>query len=537
MLKNLRRVFSVDINLGKADSLLPGTMRAVEFQGDKYAITVYNHLGKFFATGGKCPHYGAPLATGPFVNGKVYCPWHTAAFDVQTGKKLSYPPVQDLPTYQTSINSSGELIVHLPTGTTNPSQYTDHNISVKNSQNTQKVVIVGGGAAGLACAETLRKNDYTGEIVMITKENSVPYDRVSLSKNFKAEPNQLLLRPEEFYDEFGISVLKNTSVQSIDTKGKKVHLADSVSVGYTKLLIATGSSARIFPAYQQAVGFKNVCSIRNLQDHSKIKGLLPSASKVVIIGGSFLGLEAANAIKSSSPSVDVTVIELESTPLKRIVGEKIGKTLQRNLEAKGVKFLLNKSASKVNSSGSVATSVTVDDSEIPLDVLLLSTGASMNTSFVPSELLNQDGSVRVSSFLQSDNKDIFAAGDIANFLSIFSGERLRIEHWSVAQEMGATAALNILGKLTPFSSVPFFWSNQAVNLQFVGFHGDLLHTETINENTPKEGHLSYFFKNNQTVGVAIGNWPGAAVKFKSLYESHQMPSKADLLSGLKYSDL
>lgn len=537
MLSRLSRSFSISVNLGKASAILPGTMKSVEYNGDKYAVLVFNKNGKFFATGGKCPHYGAPLVTGKFSDGKVFCPWHAATFDVETGEALTFPPVQDIASYTTAINEAGELIVHLPDNTTSPSKYTDHHMTLRNPNNKTRYVIIGAGAAGESAAQTLRKNGFAGEVVVISNEDTLPYDRVTLSKNFKVTPEQIWLRPQEFYTTYGIDIVHNKEVTSIDTASKTLALSDNSSLKYDKLLIASGSSARVLPAHSSSISLQNVCTIRSVSDHNKIKPVLQSAQKVVIIGGSFLGLESANSIKSNFPNTEVTVIELETVPLKRIMGEKIGSLLKSSLEAKGVKFLLGKTASAINSSNNVATSVTVDGQNLPLDLLILSTGAKMNTKFVPTELLNEDGSVRCSAFLQTDNRDVFAAGDISNYVNVFTGDRNRIEHWSVAQEMGKIAALNMVGKLTPFSAVPFFWSNQAVNIQFIGFHGELGHTETVNRGTPTEGHISYFFKGNQTVGVAIGNWFGAAVKFKALYESHSLPTRAELERGKKYSDL
>jgi NAD(P)H-nitrite reductase large subunit len=410
-------------------------------------------------------------------------------------------------------------------------------MTLADPSNKNRVVIIGAGAAGESAAQTLRKNGFSGEIRMISNENTLPYDRVALSKNFKVEPQQIWLRPQEFYDTYGIQIQKNSQVQSIDTRNKAVALNEGSKIEYDKLIIASGSSARILNPHLSAASLSNVCSIRNVADHLKIKSALQGAQRVVIIGGSFLGLEAANSIKSNFAGVEVTVIEVETVPLKRIMGEDIGKLLKSSLEAKGVKLLLGKTASSINSGSGKASSVTVDGVEIPLDVLLLATGASINTSFVPQELLNSDGSVRCSAFLQTDDRHVYAAGDVANYLNVYTGDRNRIEHWSVAQEMGKVAALNVLGRAIPFSTVPFFWSNQAVNIQFVGFHGELGHHEVRNRGTANEGHISYFFKGNQTVGVAIANWPGAAIKFRSLFDIQSLPTKSELHQGKKFLDL
>ena len=181
MLIKVFRLFANEVNAGKASSILQGKMKNIEVNGDKNAILVYNDKGNFYATGGKCSHYGAPLVTGVFVQGKVYCPWHCACFDVKTGDKDTSPGLQDIPTYPTTINNAGDLIVSIDENIKEPANYVNRNYTTWDKNNKQRFVIIGGGAAGQACAETLRKNEFTGEILILTNENINPYDRVTLS--------------------------------------------------------------------------------------------------------------------------------------------------------------------------------------------------------------------------------------------------------------------------------------------------------------------------------------------------------------------
>ena len=456
MLIKVFRLFANEVNAGKASSILQGKMKNIEVNGDKNAILVYNDKGNFYATGGKCSHYGAPLVTGVFVQGKVYCPWHCACFDVKTGDKDTSPGLQDIPTYPTTINNAGDLIVSIDENIKEPANYVNRNYTTWDKNNKQRFVIIGGGAAGQACAETLRKNEFTGEILILTNENINPYDRVTLSKNFKMNAQKTVLKNDEFYDTYGIQVRKNTSVKKINEETNTVEVNEGEKISFDKLLIASGSSARILQAYQEASKLSNVFSIRSVEDHEKIKPLVQTGTNIVIIGGSFLGLESANSIKSAFPEKNVTVIELEQVPLQRIMGTHIGSLLQRQAELKGIKFILGTSAQSINFNGSKASSVSVGSSELPADLVLLATGATINTSFVPEKLLNEDRSVRVNGLLQTDNRDIFAAGDVATFPSIHTGKPTRIEHWAVAQDQGIHAAYNMLGQGKYYTNTPFF---------------------------------------------------------------------------------
>ena len=537
MLFRTLRYFSKELNAGKASSLTPGSMKALEYNGDKNAVVVYNTNGSFYATGGKCSHYGGPLIAGAFLQGKVYCPWHCACFDVKSGSKETSPGLQSLPTYATEVNSHGDLIVKLPADVADPSHCPEAAVAGRDPSDQRKFVIIGGGAAGLACAETLRKENFTGEILMITKEDITPYDRITLSKNFKMTATKAVLKDDEFYQKFGIQVMKNARVTEIQEESNSLVMDRGEKIQYSKLLIASGSKSRIPKPYASAEALENECTIRSVADHQKVKALVETGSNIVIIGGSFLGLESANAIKSAFPDKAVTVLEIETIPLQRIMGPHIGALLRSRAEAKGVKFILGKSPESINSQGSKATSVSVGSSQLPCDLVILATGAQINTEFVPKKFLNEDASVRVSGFLQTEHPDIYAAGDVASFPSVHTGTHSRIEHWAVAQDQGIHAAYNMLGMGTVYTRVPFFWSNQAINIQYVGVGGELGFNESRDVGHKDEGHISYFFKGQRCVGVGVANWPGAALVFKTLFDRGVLPNRQQIEAGKRFKEI
>ena len=202
-------------------------------------------------------------------------------------------------------------------------------------------------------------------------------------------------------------------------------------------------------------------------------------------------------------------------------------------------------AKAINQSSGAVESVTVSRSgteeRLSADVVLMATGAQMRTSVVPAQLLSADGSVHVNPFLQSTDPDVYVGGDIATVLSVYTEAAQRIEHWSVAQDMGRVAALNMVGVGRPFTHVPFFWSNMFANVQFVGSsHGsDSYYTEkTTDEDVNKTAQATFFFKGERTVAVALINRYGAAPRLRFAVERGLMPAKSEVVKeGVKLADV
>lgn len=536
MLKKLCRFIAREVNAGKASELLPGKMKSVKVDQDDHAVAVYNHLGSYYATGGKCSHYNAPLSWGLYNGDKVYCPYHCACFSVKTGAKITSPGLQDIPTYATKVSQSGDLIVTIPDTTTNPAGFVDH-LSTRDPNDTRKFVIIGGGAAGFSCANSLRQNSYTGEITILTNESLAPYDRVLLSKVFSNDAKNFVLRSDDYYSKYGINLKTNSKVAKIDDANKSVELETGEKIKFDKLLIASGASARVPKPYQAALGLANVVTVRSAVDHDKLRLLASTSNNVIIIGGSFLGLEAANALKTTYPTKSVTVIEVDQVPLQRIMGPVIGNFLKVKFEEKGVNFILGKSADSINSSHSLATSVTIGSTDLPADLVIIATGAQINTSFVPDKFLDKDGAVKVSNLLQTDHPDIYAAGDIAKFPSVHTGAPTRIEHWSVAQDQGIYAGANMAGKPKPYDVVPFFWSNQVVNIGYIGVPGEYAFSESKDLGQKTEGYISYFFNGQKFAGVAIANWPGSNTVYSALFAKGNLPTRAEMEAGKRFAQV
>jgi NADPH-dependent 2,4-dienoyl-CoA reductase/sulfur reductase-like enzyme/nitrite reductase/ring-hydroxylating ferredoxin subunit len=314
-----------EVNAGPESELVDGIGKKVQVgDNEQNFIVVVKSGDKVYAVSGKCPHYGLPLTSG-FVDGtSITCPFHQAAFDITSGEQLNPPALDSLKSFPVRIEN-GEVIVSISEEDIDSVAAKRHSSQMvkPDGSDARTFVIVGGGAAGNSCAETLRRDGFRGRIVIIAKEDFLPYDRVVLSKNIQADATKLSLRGQDFYDEYGIEIIKGSSATGVDQATKTVHTT-SGEVKYDKLCFATGAAALIPGPYKSAVAnLENVFSIRNAADQIAAKPHLIGASDIVIIGGSFLGLEAATTIKKNFPEKNVTVIEFQAHPLRRIFGADI----------------------------------------------------------------------------------------------------------------------------------------------------------------------------------------------------------------------
>lgn len=536
-----------EIEACNAADIPEGSMRKIQIgENEDNFILVSKVCGKIYATGGKCSHYGAPLQMG-FLDGySVICPWHAAAFDVRTGEIFHAPGLDSIPTYKVT-ESNGKVIVHIPESKINSVSGSFRSKKmVKRDPNDNRVfVVVGGGAAGSTGVETLRKEGYTGRIIFVTNEKLLPYDRVVISKNFKVKAEELVFRSQEFYQEFDIEIQTGAEVVGIDTDHKVLKLKNGKELHYDKALLATGCSARVpGPFKKYTSNFSNVFTLRSAADHDKIRQSIANANKITIIGAGFLGLEAAKNIRTTWPEKEVTIIDLDQKPLANILGEEISEQILATQKMNGVHLITGQQIGSFEGKDGAITGINLpthasygvseNNTLVATDYVIFATGAQINTSYIPGNLTNLDGSIRVNSHFQSEDPYIYAAGDIAQFPSLLSESRERVEHWAVAEQQGRIAALNMLGKGNNYLDVPFFWSNQFLNVSFAGFSSghDSTFTESRGEDDPgKTARITYFFKGERCIGVSSVNWPGSVLRLKIALHRGLMPSKKEIING------
>jgi NADPH-dependent 2,4-dienoyl-CoA reductase/sulfur reductase-like enzyme/nitrite reductase/ring-hydroxylating ferredoxin subunit len=420
--------------------------------------------GTYYAVGATCPHYGAPLADGVLSGERLVCPWHQACFDVTTGGLLEPPALDGLPRYDVRVQG-GRIRVTVPTA---PLDRPTPETSVSEDTADPRVfVVVGGGAAGYTAAATLREEGFRGRVVMITREDRLPYDRPSLSKDYlagHAEPEWMPLRPEEFYDEHSIEVIRGREVVALDATSKTLTLDDGRLLGYTAALVATGAIARRPPI--AGIDLPNVLTLRGFDDADAIVRATEGASRAVVVGASFIGMEAAASLVERG--IAITIVAPSSVPFEKTLGREIGTMFRALHESRGVSFELGSKVIRFDGETAIEHVVLENGTRLEADLVVVGAGVEPATAFLRGIALDEDGGVVVDEYLRAGD-GLYAAGDVARFPDPLTGERTRIEHWRTAEQQGRVAARNMAGRATPFAAVPFFWTTQyGESLQYVG---------------------------------------------------------------------
>ncbi|CAH1761907.1 9293_t:CDS:10 [Entrophospora sp. SA101] len=397
--------------------------------------------GQIYATGTKCTHYGAPLRTGVLASdGRLTCPWHAACFNVTTGDIEDAPGLDSLQKYKVNIKNDEIFVeadeIALKSGRKPPKCSLEAPPS-----NETTLLIIGGGAAGNAAAEKARNDGFTGKIIIVSRESYLPIDRPKLSKALGMNVEKIALRSKSFYDDLFISLKLGTSATALDPVSKIVTLDNNEKIKYDSLIIATGASPRAIPI--PGINLQNIFYLRAFDDHKNIDNAIGKEEKknLVVIGSSFIGMEVAS-IAAKRANV--------------VLGLEIGGALKKLHEKNGIKFYLETGVNSIEAS---------DGTKIPADIVVVGAGVVPETGFLkgtPGITLERDGSIKVAeNFKVEGLDDVYAVGDIARFPYHETGETIRIEHWTFAENTGRAAASEIVIKnQKPFKKLPYFWSAQ-----------------------------------------------------------------------------
>ena len=410
--------------------------------------------GRFFAVGAHCTHYKGALADGIVVGDTVRCPLHHSCFSLQTGEALYAPALDPIKCWQVE-QRDGQVFV------------LDKEAAPASAPHTgdvpASVVIVGGGGAGLAAADMLRREGYPNPITIVSADRDAPVDRPNLSKDYlagEAQEDWIPLWPPELYQERHVDLRLQARVVAIDPAGRTVTLEDGTRLDFGALLLATGAEPVRLPL---AGDGGQVMYLRTFADSKAIVERARNATRVVVIGASFIGLEVAASLRTRNVQVDV--VAPDHVPLERVMGPEVGRFVQNIHEAHGVVFHLGE------------TVVSVDGDRVHLsgggtlraDFVVAGVGVRPSTALAAAAGLTVDNGIVVDAFLQTSAPGVFAAGDLARWPDPRSGGRIRVEHWVVAERQGQTAARNILGRRERFEAVPFFWSQHYdVTIRYVG---------------------------------------------------------------------
>lgn len=455
-----------DLAAGIATADVPEGGMTVGHVGDENVL-VARRDGRFFALSAKCTHYGGPLDKGLVVGCSVRCPWHHARFDLRSGEAIGAPALNPVASWNVEVDDDRLYVrdrAKSSTGRPRP------------AASPASVVIVGGGAAGEAAAEMLRHEGYDGPVTILSADSAFPYDRPNLSKDYlagNAQPDWIPLRDDKFYREHDIQLRLETHVEGIDTIAAGVRLVDGSSVGYGALLLATGAE----PVRLDVPGadLPLVHYLRTRADSEAIIAAVEAgARRAVVIGASFIGLEVAASLRHRG--LDVHVVAPEARPLERVMGPELGDYIRTLHESKGVVFHLQQTATSFEP----GTVVLKNGERLACDLVVVGIGVRPRLALAKAARLKVDHGVLVNEYLQTNLANVYAAGDIAAWPDRASGERMRVEHWVVAQRQGQAAARNILGANQPFTDTPFFWSQHYdVSINYVGHatHWDRIDTD------------------------------------------------------------
>uniref|UniRef100_A0A8C5JVQ9 Apoptosis inducing factor mitochondria associated 3 n=1 Tax=Junco hyemalis TaxID=40217 RepID=A0A8C5JVQ9_JUNHY len=471
----------VEASVCHVKDLENGQMREVDLGCGKALLI--KESGEFHAVGHKCPHYGAPLVKGEvhltggeaaagqhqpcsalfpagvLSKGRVRCPWHGACFNIGTGDIEDFPGLDSLPRFQALQTQRRTKMMAKCISLSN------YNLSSTN------VLIIGAGAAGLVCAETLRQEGFSDRIVMCTMDRHLPYDRPKLSKSMDSHPEQIALRPKEFFCTYDIEVLTEMQVAAVDVKSKIAVFKDGFKMEYNKLLIATGNTPKTLSCKGKEM--ENVFNIRTPEDANRVVKLATSKN-VVIVGASFLGMEVAAYLAERAHSV--SLVELEHVPFKKFFGERVGRAVMKMFENNRVKFYMQTEVSELREQeGKLKEVVLKSGKVLRADVCVVGVGAVPATGFLKQSGINIDskGFIVVNKMMQTNIPGVFAAGDAVTFpLALRNNKKVNVPHWQMAHMHGRIAALNMLAHGTEISTVPYLWTAMfGKSIRYAG-HGE-----------------------------------------------------------------
>ncbi|GAA2646394.1 FAD-dependent oxidoreductase [Streptomyces spororaveus] len=315
-------------------------------------------------------------------------------------------------------------------------------------------VIVGASLAGAKAAQTLREEGFDGPVVLLGDENERPYERPPLSKGYllgKDERDTVYVHPPQWYAEHDIDLRLGTTVTAVDPAGHEVTLADGSRIGYGKLLLTTGSSPRRLTV--PGADLDGVLYLRRLADSDRLKQAFESASRIVVIGAGWIGLETAAAARAAG--VEVTVLEMAELPLLRVLGREVAQVFADLHTDHGVDLRFGVQVAEITGADGRATGVLLaDGSRITADAVIVGVGITPNTQLADAAGLEVDNGIRVDAHLRTSHPDIYAAGDVANAFHPLLGKHIRVEHWANAVNQPQVAAKAMLGRDAAYDRVP-----------------------------------------------------------------------------------
>lgn len=500
-------------------ALAPGQMIEGSYAGERVLLARVGD--RFHAVAATCTHYGAPLCEGLLHGSSVHCPWHHARFDLESGRATAPPALASLTRYRVGVEGGRVRVLGPAPAATR---------SVRATGAPDPVLIVGAGAAGAVAAETLRDEGFTGRVLLLDGEPGGPVDRPNLSKDYLAgnAPEEWLpLRADEFYREQAIELRTGARVERIDPAARTVTLAGGEELAFGALLLATGADPIPLPV--PGAELPHVFTLRSLRDTRAIIDATARARRAVVIGASFIGLEVAASLRARK--LEVHVVAPEAVPMERALGRELGGFVRETHEAHEVRFHLGTTVQAIEREQVILA----DGARLPAELVVVGIGVRPATALAEAAGIACDRGVLVDAMLRTSAPGVWAAGDLARWPDPASGERVRIEHWVLAERLGRAAARNILGAEQPFRAVPFFWSRHYdVSIRYVGSAIGSDGAEVVGD--PRHGRGAVLFRRGgRTVAVASVGVPRASLEAELALESADPAAIVEWERGLRAS--
>jgi 3-phenylpropionate/trans-cinnamate dioxygenase ferredoxin reductase component len=338
------------------------------------------------------------------------------------------------------------------------------------SQDDRTFVIVGASLAGAKAAETLRDEGFTGRVVLVGEEPEPPYERPPLSKGYllgSDERDTAFVHDRAWYDKQNIELRTGTRAEGLDPGAHTVTLAGGERLTYDKLLLTTGSVVRRLQV--PGAELEGVHYLRRIEHADTLRGVLVEGARVVVIGGGWIGLEVAAAARTHRAAV--TLVEVDTLPLRRVLGDEVARVFADLHAEHGVDLRLGTGIREIVGTDGRVASVTLEDgTSLPADAVVVGVGITPAVELAQAAGLAVDNGVVVDAALRTSDPDVYAAGDVANADNPLLGKHIRVEHWQNALDGGPAAARSMLGQDVVYDRVPYFFSDQYdLGMEYTGY--------------------------------------------------------------------
>ena len=325
--------------------------------------------------------------------------------------------------------------------------------------NQSNIVILGGGmVAGYAAKQLVELGLPSGELAILSADDAVPYERPPLSKSFlagKDGEDAIKINPDDFYKTQGIELRLNCEVGSLDLKRNRLRLKGGDEFGFQKLVIATGARPRTLNIPGSKL--QNLFYLRSLNDSKAIRKAAEKAKHAVVIGGGFIGMEVAAVL--AQKGIEVALVLNDDRVFKRLFSPEMSSFFEAYYADREVRLIKSMSVTEFRGDAAVSSAVLRDGQTLRCDLAVAGIGVQPAIEVVANSGFDLGDGILVNEYLQTSHADVFAAGDVANYQDVLFAKRRRLEHWDNAVSQGQYCARLLMGDRTPFSHVPYFFSD------------------------------------------------------------------------------